>query len=159
PVAILVQFLVAFGSVIGRGAYFVVEADRHFLNLFVAIVGATSKGRKGTSWGHVRNLFRRLDDAWAKSRVSSGLASGEGLISHVRDPIIRKEPIRKKGLVQGYQEVIVDHGIEDKRLLVVEPELASTLRIIGREGNKLSATIRQAWDTGDLAILNKNTPV
>ena len=51
-----------------------------------------------------------------------------------------------------------DFGVEDKRLLVLEPEFASVLRILDREGNTLSAIIRQSWDNGALRILNKNSP-
>jgi hypothetical protein len=54
--------------------------------------------------------------------------------------------------------VIADHGVEDKRLLDLETEFASVLRIIGREGSTLSATMRQAWDSGVLRILTKNSP-
>ena len=43
-------------------------------------------------------------------------------------------------------------------MLVYEPEFASTLRRIEREGNSLSAIIRQAWETGDLRALTKHTP-
>jgi Protein of unknown function (DUF3987) len=57
-----------------------------------------------------------------------------------------------------YQTVIEDPGVSDKRLLIVEPELAGTLRVMGREGSTLSTTIRQAWDTGDLRVLTKNSP-
>lgn len=32
------------------------------------------------------------------------------------------------------------------------------LRVLAREGNTLSAVIRNAWDTGDLRILTKNSP-
>src|SRR5216683_7570071 len=53
PVGVLVQFLVGVGSVIGRGPHFRAEADEHHLNLFAVLVGATSKGRKGTALGHV----------------------------------------------------------------------------------------------------------
>jgi Protein of unknown function (DUF3987) len=52
----------------------------------------------------------------------------------------------------------VDAGVPDKRLLVVESELASTLRTMGRDGSTLSPLIRQAWDTGDLRVLTKNSP-
>jgi hypothetical protein len=86
------------------------------------------------------------------------LASGEGLIWGVRDPIYKQEPIREKRQVTGYQKVLVDEGVEDKRLLIVESEFASPLRIMTRDGNTLSATIRQAWDSGNLRILNKNSP-
>ena len=50
PAALLLQFLVAVGSVIDRGPHFRAEADRHALNLFVVLVGETSKARKGSSW-------------------------------------------------------------------------------------------------------------
>jgi hypothetical protein len=52
----------------------------------------------------------------------------------------------------------VDEGVADKRLLVIEPEFASCLQVMSREGNTLSATIRQAWDSGALRTLTKTTP-
>jgi DNA replicative helicase MCM subunit Mcm2 (Cdc46/Mcm family) len=53
----------------------------------------------------------------------------------------------------------VDQGIDDKRAMVVQSELASTLRVLGRDGNTLSAILRDAWDGKDLRIMNKNSPV
>jgi hypothetical protein len=87
PAALLLQFLTAFGNVIARNAYFRIEADEHFMNLFVVLVGESSKARKGTSWGRVRDLFQPADADWAATRIQSGLSSGEGLIWAVRDPI------------------------------------------------------------------------
>jgi len=156
--ALLIQFLSFFGNVIGRSAYFLVEADKHYLNLFTTLVGETAKGRKGTSLGHVKSTFNEVDPEWKDSRMMSGLSSGEGLIWQVRDPIEKKEAIRERGKVTGYQEVITDHGEDDKRLMVIEPEFASTLRVIGRDGNNLSPMIRQAWDDGRLTTLTKNSP-
>ena len=158
PAALLVQFLVAFGSCAGRNTWFSVEADKHYLNLFALLVGVTSKGRKGTSWGHIKSLFARTGDVWATGCVRSGLSSGEGLIWEVRDPIEKEEPIREKKRIVGYQTVIVDRGVSDKRLLVLEPEFASTLKVMTREGNTLSAVVRQAWDDGMLRALTKNSP-
>ena len=40
----------------------------------------------------------------------------------------------------------------------MEQEFASVLKVAEREGSTLSATIRQAWDSGNLRILNKNSP-
>ena len=54
-----------------------------------------------------------------------------------------------------YQSVIADPGVDDKRLLVVEPEFARVLQVCEREANTLSAVIRQAWDSGDLRTLTK----
>ena len=48
PVAILAQLLVASGAVIGRGAYFSVEATRHHPGEFVVLVGDSAKARKGS---------------------------------------------------------------------------------------------------------------
>jgi hypothetical protein len=45
PTALLVQTLVGFGNLIGRTAHFCVEADRHFTNEYLALIGKTSKAR------------------------------------------------------------------------------------------------------------------
>jgi hypothetical protein len=47
PAALLVQTLVAIGCLIDRTAYFGAESDWHFGNLFVVLVGRTSKGQVG----------------------------------------------------------------------------------------------------------------
>jgi hypothetical protein len=142
PVAILVNLLSAFGNAIGQGAYFCVGADTHYLKLNIGLVGETSKGRKGMSWGHVRELMRAADSEWTKERVLHGLSSGEGLIYAVRD---RVEGENKKGDL-----IVLDSGVEDKRLLVLEAELAGVLKVMSREGNTLSPIIRQTWDDGTL---------
>ena len=144
PVALLVQLLVMFGNAIGRTPYFPVEADRHYPNIFVCLVGPTSRGRKGTSAGHPRRLLTEIDPAWG-ARVKGGLSSGEGVIWQVRDPIIQKG---KNG-----EEKTVDEGVADKRLCVLETEFARGLAKTGQEGNVLSAVLRQAWDHGTLETL------
>src|SRR5262249_54497375 len=73
PAALLVQFLVAFGNAIGRCPHFCVEGDEHHTNLSAVMVGRTSKGRKGTSWGRVRQFYTQADSAWTKGREVSGL--------------------------------------------------------------------------------------
>jgi len=158
PLALLTQFLVAFGNVVGRGPHVLAEADEHHGNLFVVLVGASSRGRKGSSWGHIRRLFERVDAGWADARVASGLSSGEGLIHQVRDERTNKTPIKAKGLVTGYQDEIVDEGVADKRLLVVEGEFAAALKMLRRKGNTLSPMVRCAFDSGTLRSLTKNSP-
>jgi hypothetical protein len=146
PVAILAQFLVAFGNMVGRRAYYRVEASRHYPNLFCVLAGQSSRARKGTSWQRaLRVLERGGDEEWVASRVLSGLNSGEGLIWEVRDPVMRNGEV-------------VDSGVEDKRLLVVEEEFASVLQAGRREGNILGSVLRSAWDTGRLGSLTKNSP-
>lgn len=158
PAALLLQTAAMFGNVIGRTAHFSVEGDRHHLNFFVALVGDTAKGRKGTSEGRARAPFREVDEPWAAGRIVEGLSSGEGLIYQVRDAIEKLQPVKEAGRVVDYQTVIEDPGIKDKRLLVIESELASTLRVMAREGNTLSPVIRRAWDGHDLQVLTKNSP-
>ena len=85
PAALLFQFLAAFGSAVGRSPHALAEDDRHGANIFICLVGETSKGRKGTSWGRIYGLFQAAGLGWAESNVQSGLSSGEGLIHAVRD--------------------------------------------------------------------------
>jgi hypothetical protein len=158
PVALLVQIMVAFGSIIGRTAHFKAEGDTHFVNEFVVLLGRTAKGRKGSSWGQVRRLLDAAEQQWAEERIQSGLSSGEGVIHAVRDPVMQRQPLKEKGRVTGYQDVEVDPGITDKRLLVYEPEYAGVLKMVERQGNTLSAILRQAWETGTMRTLTKNTP-
>ncbi len=161
PAAVLAQFLVAFGNVLGRSVYQTVGIKKHFGNLNLAIVGRTSKSRKGTSWSWIESLLAGVDPEWFDSRVQTGLSSGEGLISAVRDDTQKREPVRNKetNKVESYQNVITDHGTEDKRLLVVEEELASVLRMVQRDGNILSAVLRQLWDGGRLRTMTRNHPL
>ena len=54
--------------------------------------------------------------------------------------------------------MLPDWSLADKRSLVFESEFASPVRMTAREENILSVVIRQAWDTGVLRTLTKNSP-
>jgi hypothetical protein len=148
PVAILLHTLVFAGNAIGRGPYYLVESDRHHTNLFAVLVGKTGKARKGTSESRVRSLFAYADADW-ETRIDSGIASGEGLIWKVRDPIEK---------VRGGAVEIIDDGVFDKRLMMAEREFAGALEVMKREGNIVSRVVRDAWDRGNLSNLTKNMP-
>jgi hypothetical protein len=158
PVAVLVQTLTFFGNVVGPGPHFRVESDYHRTNLDVVLVGATSKSRKGTSKGRVVHMFETADPQWLTNRVMGGLSSGEGLIWACRDKIEKRVAIREKGHITGYEVEEIDPGVSDKRLSCDEPEFARVLKMASREGNILSEVIRQAWDTGNLRSMTKNSP-
>jgi hypothetical protein len=158
PVAVLVQFLVAFGNLIGRTTHWTAEAVDHYGNEFAVVVGRTSKGRKGTSYGHVERVLLRADEAYARGRILSGLSSGEGLIWAVRDPVTKRERVKERGEPVRYEEVEADPGVADKRLLIVEPEFANVLKQIERQSNILSAVLRNAWDGRALQTMTKNNP-
>jgi len=151
PVALLLQLLALAGNEIGRAPYFQVESDQHHTNLFAVLVGDSSKARKGTSMGRIRAVVKVADETWNGDRVKGGLSSGEGLISEVRDPVQKFNP--KKKVLET-----VDLGASDKRLMVVEPELAGALAAMERHGNTLSPLLRRAWDGGKLETLTK-TPL
>jgi hypothetical protein len=148
PVAVLVSFLVAFGNAVGDGPHVVVGATDHPARDFAGLVGETSRARKGDSWSAVRRLMARAAPEWADARVQGGLSSGEGLVAAVRDPV--EQPDKKTGEI-----ITIEAGVEDKRLLVVESELARTLRVMRRDGSTLSAILRDAWDTGSLRVMTK----
>ncbi|MEO6829441.1 MAG: bifunctional DNA primase/polymerase, partial [Acidobacteriaceae bacterium] len=156
PAALLFQFFAAIGSIIGRGPHYSVGAVRHYTNLFVVIVGNSSTGVKGTSWSEIQRVCEMTDLAWRKTRITSGLSTGEGLIHAVRDEITESVPIKEKGRVIDREDQVTDPGEKDKRLLCKEGELAQALQCAGREGNTLSAVIRQAWDGDTLRVLAKN---
>jgi hypothetical protein len=142
PMALLSQFLIAFGCACGRGAHYQVEADRHYTNEFVVLVGPTATGRNGSSWGHIRRLLADANPAFFRCLVG-GLSSGEGLIAQVRDQLDDEDA----------------DAPSDKRRLVVEPEFAQTLKVLAREGNTLSAIVRQAWDGEPLQTIVRNDPL
>lgn len=160
PVAVLLNVLVAFGNCINSAPHARVQHDPHPCRLFAVQVGDTSKGRKGTGWSTPRYLFSLCDEDWSKGRVKSGLSSGEGLVFNVRDPRYAKVPRKEKGKFTGdHDEICVDEGEPDKRLLVIEPEFASVLTVANREGSTLSEIMRQAWDSGTLSPMTKNNPI
>jgi hypothetical protein len=156
--ALLGQLLTAFGSCIDRKPHWTVEADIHYGNEFLVLVGESSKARKGTSWGHVRQLFGEVEPLWATGRVKSGLSSGEGLICQVRDATMKREKTKKDGQTV-YEEVPYDPGVEDKRVLFLESEFANVLKQSERQGNTLTVVMRQMWDgVSPLEALTKNSP-
>lgn len=158
PVALLIQFLVGFGNAVGRTAHAVAEADKHYLNEFAVLVGQSARGRKTASWGQVRSVLNEAEREWCENRCASGLSSGEGVIFNVRDPVESNEAVRERGKPVRYEKVISDEGESDKRLLVVETEFANVLKQTERQGNTLSAILRQAWESGNLRTLTKNSP-
>jgi hypothetical protein len=156
--ALLIQTLIAFGSMAGRSAHFRVEASRHFTNEFAVLVGKTSKSRKGTSWERIFRLMEQVDAQWSQEQVASGVSSGEGMLWAIRDPICKPERIRENGSVR-YEVVEADPGVDDKRLLLFEAEFANVLKQTERQGNTASVILRQAWDGARiLRTLTKNSP-
>ena len=157
PVALLAQALTCLGSAAGRNAFFQVESDCHFTNLFTVLVGESAKARKGLSWANILDLYRRASPTWAEHCVKSGLSTGEGLVWEVRDQVTRLE-FAKKGSLTLHETVVLDEGAEDKRLLAQESEFAQLLKLMSRHASILSTVLRQAYDSGNLRTMTKNNP-
>jgi Protein of unknown function (DUF3987) len=144
PAALTFQLLIAFGNCAGRSPHQMIGPTRHGLNNFVALVGETAKGRKGTSEAYVRSEMRDADPDWARNCIKGGVVSGEGIIYHLRDP----NPLNE-----------TDPGVSEKRLQLIESEFATLLKATERQQNTSSEVLRQAWDGQILRTLAKNSPL
>ena len=112
------------------------------------IVGESSKARKGMSSGPPLRALEQIDPEWSANCIADGLSSGEGLIYRVRNAIWGKD--------KRNEPVIIDPGVEDKRLFVKEGELARMYAAMSREGSTLSQVIRALYDSGTVGTMTKN---
>jgi Protein of unknown function (DUF3987) len=137
PAALLLQLLAVFGNLLGRGPHCMVDATRHSLNLFLVLVGDSSKARKGTSWNQIARLFAEVDQPWLSTRVTTARLTATGLFHALRD---QPPPA-------------------DRRCLLLSEEFASVLHTLKKGNSHLSPLLRCAWDTGHLptATANLNT--
>jgi hypothetical protein len=134
--AVLGATLVSFGSAVGRNAFVRVGGTTHHVNENVLLVGPTAIGRKGDSMQLGIRPIEFANPAWIDCHLG-GFGSGEAVVDAVRDPTTKLE---------GDEEVVVDQGASDKRLLVHEEELAHVIAVAGRDGSTLSSLLRKAWD-------------
>jgi hypothetical protein len=132
PAAILLQLLASFGNLIGPGPHCMVESTRHALNLFIVLVGDSSKARKGTSWNLIANLFEGVDPLWLQTCVNSSRLTAAGLLQALRD----QDPPT------------------ERRLLALSEEFATVLYNVRRGNGHLSPLLRCAWDSGNLPTLD-----
>lgn len=140
PYAVAANFMAYLSCAVGRGPYLPVGNTWHHTRLFVLHVGRSGRGRKGDAVSLITRLdaaLRQLSECAAPQVHRGGLSSREGLVSLIHD-----------GYRRGKEEV---PPIEDKRLWVVESEFANVLHQSRREGNTLSAALRDCWD-GTLAF-------
>lgn len=135
PYAIAANFMAYMSCAIGRGPYLPIGNTWHHARLYVLHIGRSGRGRKGDAVSLVNRLdtaLRQLRESAAPPIHRGGLSSREGLVSLFHD-----------GYKNGKMEV---PAIEDKRLWVVESEFANVLHQGRREGNTLSAALRDCWD-------------
>lgn len=131
PVAMLLMTLAWCGSRIGNGTFLARGSrEQHPACIWPLLVGKTATGRKGTAESETIGVLSLLSPL---PRKRSGLSSGEGLIQAFisDDPEVQLDP----------------------RLLIVESEWESVLARIKKEGNTLSAILRDAFDGKPLSTL------
>lgn len=148
PYAIALNVLAYLGVALGRSVFLQVGDTYHHPRLFTLHVGRSSVARKGDA----TSLLFRIDEAMRKKFPylapqihRGGLSSREGLIRLIHD-----------AYKDGKDDV---PGVDDKRLLVAESEFANVLQQNKREGNTLSAALRDCWDGGDLKPATKQNPM
>ena len=124
----------------------------HPARVWCVLVGPTGRARKGTAGKIAEAIVRAADPDFGKTHVQEGLSTGEGLIWKIHDEI-QKWDARSKP--PGW--VTSEPGIDDKRLLVIESEFASPLRVQQRDGNTLSPIVRRAWDLSSYGVLEMMT--
>jgi len=151
PAAILASLLGLFGAMAGDNAWVRVGGARHPARIWPLIIGKTGSGRKGTSLAEARTAahgWSTYAANYARSRVVSGLASGEGLIAALGGAI---------GSAAGDAEQQV--AAPDGKLTVVETEFARVLAAAKRDGSTLGPILRQLWDDGAASILTRAAPL
>jgi hypothetical protein len=157
PAAVLGTFITRLSVEVGRNPYLMIGDTKQHCNLLAAIAGPTGAGRKGTSVKPVERLFALGNDLYIPARITPGpLSSGEGLIYAVHDEIKKWETGKKS---EPGRWVIVDPGVDDKRLFILTEEFSSALQAMAREGNTLSSIVRQIFDTGTLDPLTKSSKI
>ncbi len=141
PVALLGNFLVAAGVLFGREAWAIADGRRHYPVEFLLVAGQTGAGRKGTASARALPVMERVEEGFSR-RVLSGLSSGEGLV---------------KGISPAEGEIQLSGDV--RRYLALLPEFASLLTVMKREGNTMSAILREAWDGARLRVLTRKEPL
>jgi hypothetical protein len=148
---LLAHFLACVGVLFGR-YFYTFLGQNIFANEFLIVLGDSASGRKGTALFEVQRFMALVETFW-HHKVRKSIQSGEAVVHFTRDKV--------EGFSRGKTpvKIVKDEGVEDKRLLIVEPELSHFFKISERNGNSLTEKLRDAYDCPDLLQnSNKNSP-
>ncbi len=148
PAGVAVGLLMLIMANAGRSLYFPYGNIPQYPILFALHVARSGKG-KGVSLGSVKAVEREIRANYPGllgQTHSGGLSTREGVASAISDPVLDED-----GKQIG--------GTDDKRLLVIESEFSNVLQQSKREGNTLSAAIRDFYDGVTIAPLTKTAKV
>ena len=135
PFAVAASAIAFLGCAVGRGPYMPVGNTWHHCRFFMLHVGRSGEGRKGDGVSLIKRIAHKLAELsgdHAPQVHAGGLSSREGLAFLIHD-----------GYKEGKEDV---PPVLDKRLLVVESEFVNVLQQSKRDGNTLSAALRDCWD-------------
>lgn len=153
PAAAGLAFMTFASAALGRERYVSISDTDHHSRIYSVHVGRSSRAGKGMALALTKRIRVEAEhqgetlesDTVCGNFHNGGLSSREGLGWLIRDPSDEKD---KDGNS-------LDPGVEDKRLFVLEEELANVLKQAARDGNTLSTAIRTAWDGDDIAPATK----
>ena len=128
---------------IGRNVFLPVGNVKHHARIFMLHVGRSGRGRKGEAVSLTKRIRMEIEkqhsedagnlaDPFCGQMHDGGLSTREGLALLIHD-----------GYRNGKEDV---PPIGDKRLLIIESEFANVLHQAKRDGNTLSAALRDSWD-------------
>ncbi|MGB6496354.1 MAG: DUF3987 domain-containing protein [Candidatus Acidiferrum sp.] len=153
PAGMLMDLLVALGSMFGRTCYFNTNATKHFSNEFMARVGDSSYSRKGGGRDEIDRLLRSVDRSWFDERTLSGFGSSEAIIAQIKDSMVQQRFDKRSN------QHVTTHvpGITDKRLCIREGELASVFLLAGKAESRADVIMRDGWDGKTLRNIVKGS--
>jgi uncharacterized protein DUF3987 len=128
--------LTYFGNALGRKYYLRLD-QAHYPKLYVALVGTTASGRKGTADVQARRIIDAVDPMWEQFR-HNGLSTGEGMLQVLKEN---------------------SDGLVPRPAVFTEREFAAVLKRADRRGNTLNTYIRDAWDNEVLSNSIKSDPL
>ena len=130
PAAIGALLLSHLGVLIGHRFEAHIGTHRHPPVVWVAIVGPSSVGAKGTAEDDAERLVDAVDPGFYRQHSLAGVGSGENLVRSIRDvdPASNEPPV-------------------EKDRLIADAELAAMFKVAGREGSVLSEYLRKAYDS------------
>ncbi|MCG5494412.1 DUF3987 domain-containing protein [Ectothiorhodospira variabilis] len=142
PVAVAASAISWLSARVGPFHYLRIGDARHPVIINTLHVGRSAIAGKGESVALMKRIEHRLrggslfNESDLLGLTDSGLSTSEGLAMLVHD-----------GCRDGKEEV---PPVEDKRLWMLEEEFGGVLEKMKREGNALSASLRELFDGGSI---------
>ncbi|WP_287639488.1 DUF3987 domain-containing protein [Accumulibacter sp.] len=141
--AVAAAYIAFLSAGVGRNVYLPVGNVKHHARISPLHVGRSGRGRKGEAVSLPKRIREEIEkqhsedigtvtDPFCGQMHDGGLSTREGLALLIHD-----------GYRVGKEDVL---PIKDKRLWIIESEFANVLHQAKRDGNTLSAALRDSWD-------------